>query len=97
MGFVPTDLPTYVHLRNLLDAFQRRVLEYCSSPTDAQERAIRVAAIRVALAGNGQIPAEAKLMACPPCQNGRCEAGVCVDDLADSGYPEEPEELSEDD
>ena len=32
MSFGPTDLGSYVHLRNLLDAFQKRALNYCSSP-----------------------------------------------------------------
>jgi len=93
MGFGTNDLSTYVHLRNVLDAFQRRVLEYCSSPDDAQERKSRVDAVREALAGDG-VPTGSNLMACPPCTYGHCEAGVCVDDIADSGYPEETEEAS---
>jgi len=96
MGFGTNDLPTYVHLRNVLDAFQRRVLEYCSSPADEQDRAIRVDEIREALAGNGSLPAGANLIAsCPPCPDGEhCEGGVCVSNVADPDYPEETEELS---
>jgi hypothetical protein len=47
MSFGPTDLDIYVHLRNLLDSFQKRALKYCSSPEDELIRSARVLEIRL--------------------------------------------------
>src|SRR5215831_19808686 len=87
MSFGPTELNTYVHLRNLLDSFQKRTLNYCSSGVDEVERSARVDEIRHALTGTGALPAAVNLATdCPLCDvNEHCERGACVPDTADSG------------
>lgn len=87
MSFGPTDFDTYVHLRNLLDSLQRRVLNYCSSPEDALVRSARVLEIRHAFTGQGQLPSPVNLATgCPTCGvDEHCEAGACVPNTADSG------------
>ena len=60
MSFGPTELVVYVHLRNLLDSFQKRTLNYCSSGVDEVERSARVDEIRHALTGTGALPAAVK-------------------------------------
>ena|SRR5215831_15804923 len=91
MSFGTTELNTYVHLRNLMDSFQKRALNYCSSGVDAAERSARVDEIRLALTGAGALPAPVNLATdCPLCDvNERCERGACVPDTADSGMPAE--------
>ena len=85
MNFGPTELPIYVHLRNLLDAFQERAINYCAAAETPEEQFSRVGEVRNALKGVGSIPAAFNL-ACPPCNPGEhCEGGACVQDLADSG------------
>jgi hypothetical protein len=99
MGFGPTDLDIYVHLRNMLDALQIRALEYCSSPEDELERHARVVEMRHALAGNVVLPTLVRLFSgCPSCGDGEhCEGGVCVPDTAYSGVPADDEQPLEDD
>jgi len=77
MSFGPGDSTKYAYLRQLLDGFQQRVLEYCSSPTSEQERSDRVDETTDALAGNRSLPAEIKLA--PPCPPGEHQSGgACV-------------------
>jgi hypothetical protein len=87
MSFGPIDLDTYVHLRNLLDSFQKQALDYCSSPDDEQIRLARVIEIRHVLTGAGTLPAAVNLATgCPVCgAYEHCEGGACVPDTADSG------------
>src|SRR5262245_44619162 len=87
MSFGPNDLDIYVHLRNLLDSFQMRALNYCSSPVDALQRSARVLEIRQALTGAGELPSAVNLATdCPVCgPYEHCESGACVPDTADSG------------
>jgi hypothetical protein len=90
MSFGPNDLDNYTHLRGLLDAFQKRVLTFCSSPEDEQVREARLGVMRDAFTGIGGLPADV-LLGCSPCPPGEhCEAGACVPDTADSGMPAEP-------
>ena len=91
MSFGTTELNTYVHLRNLLDSFQKRTLNYCSSGVNEQERSARVDEIRHALTGTGAFPAPVNLATdCPLCDvNEHCERGACVPDTADSGMAAE--------
>jgi hypothetical protein len=85
MNFSPTELPIYVHLRNLLDAFQQRAIKYCAAAETPGEAFSRVIEMRNALTGIGEIPDDVNL-ACPPCPAGEhCEGGACVQDIADSG------------
>ena len=91
MSFGPTDLEIYVHLRNLLDSFQKRALDYCSSPEDELERSARVIQIRQALTG-GTLPSAVNLATdCPVCgAYEHCEDGACVPNTAYSGMAAEP-------
>jgi hypothetical protein len=90
MSFGTSDLDIYVHLRNLLDSFQKRTLNYCSSPEDELERSARVLEIRHALTGTGTLPAAVNLATnCPICDpDEHCEDGACVSNTADSGIAE---------
>jgi hypothetical protein len=84
MSFGPTDFGNYVRLRNLLDGFQKRALNYCSSPDDAQVRSTRVDEIFDALTGDGELPPEVNLATgCPNCGvDEHCEGGACVPNTA---------------
>jgi hypothetical protein len=87
MSFGSTELNTYVHLRNLLDSFQKRALKYCSSAENELERSARVLEIRHALTGAGTLPSAVNLATgCPICEvDEHCEGGACVQNTADSG------------
>jgi hypothetical protein len=89
MSFGPTDLGNYVRLRNLLDAFQKRALNYCSSPEVAEVRSTRIDEILQVLTGNGELPPEVNLATgCPNCGvDEHCEGGACVPNTAYSGVP----------
>ena len=90
MSFGPEDSTKYAYLRQLLDGFQQRVLEYCSSPASAQERSDRVDEVTDALTGEGPLPDAVNLA--PPCPPGEVESGgACV---PNSYYMEAPEETS---
>ena len=91
MSFGPTELNTYVHLRNLLDSLQQRTLKYCSSGENEQIRSARVTEMRLAFTGSGPLPAAVNLATdCPVCDvNEHCERGACVPDTADSGMAAE--------
>ena len=91
MSFSTNELSAYVHLRNLMDSFHKRALNYCSNGVDAAERSARVDQIRLALTGDGPLPDPVNLATdCPLCDvNERCEKGACVPDTADSGMPPE--------
>jgi hypothetical protein len=90
MSFGPTDLVTYVRLRNLLDAFQKRALNYCSSPDFAEVRSTRVDQMFQVLTGNGELPPEVNLATgCPNCgADEHCEGGACVPNTAYLVLPE---------
>lgn len=92
MGFDPKDLRNYVHLRSLLDVFEQRVLEYCSSPKDPQERFERIIEIKDALACKRKFPSDVNVIGkcSPPCGKGqRCEGHACVHIRVNSGWPKE--------
>jgi hypothetical protein len=104
MAFGTNELRNYVYLRGLLDSFEKRVLEYCSSPTEAEERFNRVKVIRDVLTGSIDLPSEVSVSALsvppsmsaepveddyPNCdENERCDGAACVPRNVMSGWPE---------
>src|SRR5262245_8634098 len=92
MGFGPNELRNYVFLRSLMDVFEQRVLDYCSSPKKPEGRFKRIIEIRDALAGKGDLPIEVKLKqkCAPPCKHPEyCSHGKCVQRSVISGWPKD--------
>ena len=92
MAFGPDELRNYVFLRSLMDAFEQRVLDYCSSHKKPEGRFKRIIEIRDALAGKGNLPIEVKMKqkCVPPCDNNEhCEGGNCVQRRVISGWPKD--------
>jgi hypothetical protein len=89
MGFVREDLRNYVYLRGLLDAFEQRVIEYCSSPESPAVRFKRIKEIRNALINKGRFPAQVNLAGeYPDCRPGEvCSGMACVPGYAELGWP----------
>jgi len=86
MGFGTNELRNYVFLRNLLDAFQQRVLEYCSNGENPAERFDRIKEIRDVVKGERELPFEAT-GTYPDCAGECCEGTTCVQCYAKSGWP----------
>jgi hypothetical protein len=93
MGFGPNELRNYVFLRGLLDTFEKRVLEYCSSGEDPEERFKRVKEMRDALTHREGLPRQLSVSAgdgeYPNCDSDeRCSGTACVPRNVMSGWPE---------
>ena len=88
MSFGPDESKRYIYLRCLLDAFQHRALDYCSSGESPQERLRRVGLIRDALTGYDIVPNEISMT--PPCSGSEYDVGgACLPHLyyeEDIGY-----------
>jgi len=86
--FGPAESKRYIYLRMLLDAFQHRALDYCSSGGSPQERLKRIGLIRDMLTGKDFVPVEASMY--PPCSGSEYDVGgACVPHLYyedDFGY-----------
>jgi len=86
--FGPAESKRYIYLRMLLDAFQHRALDYCSSGDSPQERGKRIGLIRDALTGYDIVPKEVSMI--PPCSGSEYDVGgACVPHLYyedDFGY-----------
>ena len=91
MAFEREDLRNYVYLRGLLDVFEKRVIEYCSSPERPAVRFKRVKEIRNALTNKGKFPAQVNLAGeYPDCGPGEvCSGTACVPDNAVLGWPQD--------
>lgn len=95
MAFGPNEMRNYAYLRSLLDAYQQRVLEICSSQPTPEERFRVICALRDALLGKTFTLPVLLAPGYPECPIGQhCEGGGCVSDFAHSGWPAEGDPTS---